>query len=70
MSRRAHLLYPIPDLQRLQFITSAASSLITAQPLLVSGVTGPITIFNKTIYDTFVQNGSGGEGFDYLQFIG
>jgi hypothetical protein len=54
-------------------------------------VTGPITVFNKTIYgtsnsleiaghqrlnsrhlqlDIFVKNGSGGEGFNYLQFLG
>lgn len=41
-----------------------------AQPLLISGVTGPITVFNKTIYTIFVTSGSGGAGFDYLAFIG
>jgi hypothetical protein len=56
----------------LQFIAAAASSLLSCQPLLISGVTGPITIFNKTIYDIFVRDGaaSPGDGFDYLQFIG
>lgn len=46
------------------------ASVLGGQPLLISGVTGPITVFNKTIYDIFVTNGSGGEGFDYHQFIG
>lgn len=46
------------------------ASVLGGQPLLISGVTGPITVFNKTIYDIFVKNGSGGEGFDYHQFIG
>jgi Na+-transporting NADH:ubiquinone oxidoreductase subunit NqrE len=56
----------------MQFIAAAASSLLSCQPLLISGVTGPITIFNKTIYDIFVKNGAAtpGGGFDYLQFIG
>jgi hypothetical protein len=53
-----------------KFIAAAASSLLSVQPLLISGVTGPITIFNKTIYDIFVKNGSGGADFNYLQFIG
>lgn len=53
-----------------KFVAAAASSLLSVQPLLISGVTGPITIFNKTIYDIFVKNGNGGADFNYLQFIG
>ena len=53
-----------------QFMAAFVASVFGGQPLLISGVTGPITVFNKTIYDIFVKNGSGGEGFDYHQFIG
>ena len=38
-----------------------------AQPLLVSGVTGPITVFNKVIFDIFVDRA---DFPDYLQFMG
>jgi hypothetical protein len=38
-----------------------------AQPLLVSGVTGPITVFNKVIYDIIEGKP---DAPDYLQFIG
>lgn len=54
----------------LQFIAAGAAAFLGAQPLLISGVTGPITVFNKTIYDIFVKNGSGGPDFNYLHFIG
>lgn len=43
-------------------------SLFGAQPLVISGVTGPITVLNKTIF-TIIQ-GLGPSGPDYLQFIG
>ena len=42
-------------------------SLFGAQPLVISGVTGPITVLNKTIY-TIIGSIDGGP--DYLQFIG
>lgn len=54
----------------MQFVAAAAAAFLGAQPLLISGVTGPITVFNKTIYDIFVKNGSGGPDFVYLHFIG
>jgi hypothetical protein len=54
----------------LQFMAAFVASVFGMQPLLISGVTGPITVFNKTIYTIFVTNGSGGEGFNYHHFIG
>jgi hypothetical protein len=36
------------------------------QPLLISGVTGPITVFNKTIFDIF----RGRDDWNYLHFMG
>lgn len=42
------------------------ASFFGGQPLLISGVTGPITVFNKTIFDIF----KGREDFDLLHFMG
>ena len=42
-------------------------SLFGAQPLVISGVTGPITVLNKTIF-TIIQGLDNGP--DYLEFIG
>lgn len=53
-----------------QFIAAGAAAFLGAQPLLISGVTGPITVFNKTIHTIFVKNGSGGPDFNYLHFLG
>ncbi|KAG7530249.1 hypothetical protein FFLO_05179 [Filobasidium floriforme] len=52
------------------FIAAGAAAFLGAQPLLISGVTGPITVFNKTIHTIFVKNGSGGPDFNYLHFLG
>lgn len=58
------------EVELFQFMAAFVASVFGAQPLLISGVTGPITVFNKTIYTIFVTNGSGGEGFNYHHFIG
>lgn len=43
------------------------ASVFGGQPLLISGVTGPITVFNKTIFDIFKGRT---DGWDYLHFMG
>lgn len=58
------------DAGAIQFIAAGAAAFLGAQPLLISGVTGPITVFNKTIHTIFVKNGSGGPDFNYLHFLG
>lgn len=42
-------------------------SIFGAQPLCIAGVTGPITVLNKTIFD-IIEGQS--DAPDYLQFIG
>lgn len=42
------------------------ASVFGGQPLLISGVTGPITVFNKTIFQIF----EGRTDFNYLHFMG
>lgn len=64
------LTHPIPlgsDTDTLQFIPAATYSFFGAQPLLVNGVTGPITVFNKVIFDIFSNRA---DFPPYLQFIG
>lgn len=46
------------------------ASFLGGQPLLISGVTGPITVFNKTIYDIFNSSSSGSDAPNYLHFMG
>lgn len=43
------------------------ASVFGGQPLLISGVTGPITVFNKTIFEIFRGRS---DGYDYLHFMG
>lgn len=42
------------------------ASVLGGQPLLISGVTGPITVFNKTIHEIF----KGRDDFNLLHFMG
>lgn len=42
------------------------ASVFGGQPLLIPGVTGPITVFNKTIHEIF----KGREDFQLLPFMG
>ncbi|KAE8541266.1 hypothetical protein D1P53_002623 [Cryptococcus gattii VGV] len=51
-----------------QFMAAFVASFFGGQPLLISGVTGPITVFNKTIYDIFERNKT--DGPNYLHFVG
>jgi hypothetical protein len=46
------------------------ASFLGGQPLLISGVTGPITVFNKTIYDIIISSSSGSDAPNYLHFMG
>ncbi|KAJ9125613.1 hypothetical protein QFC22_000575 [Naganishia vaughanmartiniae] len=62
--------YGVQEVLLSTFMAAFVASVFGGQPLLISGVTGPITVFNKTIYTIFVTNGSGGAGFNYHQFIG
>lgn len=61
------------------FMAAFVASVFGGQPLLISGVTGqllgawasadgpgPITVFNKTIFDIF----RGRDNFNYLHFMG
>jgi len=43
-------------------------ALLAAQPLVIVGVTGPITVFSYTVYDIVVPNGT--NFFAFMAWIG
>nr|XP_031860208.1 uncharacterized protein CI109_004340 [Kwoniella shandongensis]KAA5527280.1 hypothetical protein CI109_004340 [Kwoniella shandongensis] len=59
--------YGVQEVLLSSFMAAFVASFFGGQPLLISGVTGPITVFNKTIYDIFENRA---DAPDYLQFIG
>ncbi|KIM78505.1 hypothetical protein PILCRDRAFT_98396 [Piloderma croceum F 1598] len=59
--------YGVAEVLISSFMAAFIFSLFAAQPLTIAGVTGPITVFNKTIYD-ITQNTPGAP--NYLQFVG
>lgn len=59
--------YGVAEILLSSFMASAVFSIFGAQPLCIAGVTGPITVLNKTIFDV-VANHPGGP--NYLQFVG
>ncbi|EIW68131.1 hypothetical protein TREMEDRAFT_69584 [Tremella mesenterica DSM 1558] len=58
--------YGVQEVLLSSFMAAFVFSVLGGQPLLISGVTGPITVFNKTIYDIFHHH----PNFIYLHFIG
>ncbi|KAL7414672.1 HCO3 transporter family-domain-containing protein [Mrakia frigida] len=60
--------YGVNEVLLATLIAAVAASIFGAQPLVISGVTGPITVLNKTIYE--IIEGMGADAPDYLQFIG
>ncbi|WRT70568.1 uncharacterized protein IL334_007566 [Kwoniella shivajii] len=59
--------YGVQEVLLSSFMAAFVASFLGGQPLLISGVTGPITVFNKTIYDIFENKA---DGPDYLHFVG
>ncbi|WWD08459.1 hypothetical protein V865_006571 [Kwoniella europaea PYCC6329] len=59
--------YGVQEVLLSSFMAAFVASFLGGQPLLISGVTGPITVFNKTIYDIFENKQNGP---NYLHFIG
>ncbi|WVQ86061.1 hypothetical protein IAT38_008229 [Cryptococcus sp. DSM 104549] len=60
--------YGVQEVLLASFMAAFVASFLGGQPLLISGVTGPITVFNKTIYDILVKNKP--DGPNYLHFMG
>ncbi|KAF8556671.1 hypothetical protein OG21DRAFT_1458883 [Imleria badia] len=59
--------YGVAEVLMSSFMAAFVFSVFGAQPLTIAGVTGPITVFNKTIYDIIQKQPNPP---DYLWFIG
>ncbi|EMD39677.1 hypothetical protein CERSUDRAFT_103670 [Gelatoporia subvermispora B] len=59
--------YGVSEVLLSSFIAAFIFSIFGAQPLCIAGVTGPITVLNKTIFDIIEKQDNPP---DYLQFVG
>ncbi|EJC98094.1 uncharacterized protein FOMMEDRAFT_114936 [Fomitiporia mediterranea MF3/22] len=59
--------YGVAEVLLSSFMAAFIFSIFGAQPLCIAGVTGPITVLNKTIFD-IIKNQD--DAPDYLQFVG
>ncbi|EDR13740.1 uncharacterized protein LACBIDRAFT_230567 [Laccaria bicolor S238N-H82] len=59
--------YGVTEILLSSFMAAFIFSVFGAQPLTIAGVTGPITVFNKTIFDILSREANPP---NYLQFIG
>ncbi|KAF8516837.1 anion exchanging protein [Hysterangium stoloniferum] len=59
--------YGVAEVLLSSFMAAAVFSIFGAQPLCIAGVTGPITVLNKTIFDVVANHPNGP---NYLQFVG
>ncbi|KAL1753886.1 HCO3 transporter family-domain-containing protein [Schizophyllum commune] len=60
-------MYGVSEVLMSSFMAAFIFSVFGAQPLTIAGVTGPITVFNKTIYDIIEKEDNAP---NYLHFIG
>ncbi|KAG1898217.1 HCO3 transporter family-domain-containing protein [Suillus fuscotomentosus] len=59
--------YTVTEVLISSFMAAFVFSIFGAQPLTIAGVTGPITVFNSTIYDIIHKQPNAP---NYLQFVG
>ncbi|KAJ8582029.1 hypothetical protein M405DRAFT_750815 [Rhizopogon salebrosus TDB-379] len=59
--------YGVAEVLISSFMAAFVFSVFGAQPLTIAGVTGPITVFNKTVYRIIAEQPNAP---NYLQFIG
>lgn len=64
MFTRTHSQYGVNEVLLASVLGSVVFSLLACQPLVIVGVTGPITVFNYTVYDIMAPT-----GVNYLAFM-
>lgn len=64
MFTRTHSSYGVNEVLLASVLGSVVFSFVACQPLVIVGVTGPITVFNYTVYDIMIPT-----GVDYLAFM-
>ncbi|CAD6587662.1 MAG: hypothetical protein TREMPRED_004819 [Tremellales sp. Tagirdzhanova-0007] len=60
--------YGVQEILLSTFMAAFVASILGGQPLLISGVTGPITVFSRTIYNIIESRGA--DRPNYLHFMG
>ncbi|KAL2014291.1 hypothetical protein VTN00DRAFT_1816 [Thermoascus crustaceus] len=64
MFEKTHQSYGVNEVLLASVLGAVVFSLFAAQPLVIVGVTGPITVFNYTVYDIMTPRGT-----NYLAFM-
>ncbi|KAL4773818.1 HCO3 transporter family-domain-containing protein [Aspergillus nidulans var. acristatus] len=64
MFEKTHQSYGVNEVLLASVLGSFVFSLFAAQPLVIVGVTGPITVFNYTVYDIIAPRGT-----PYMEFM-
>ncbi|KAI1966822.1 hypothetical protein LOZ58_000311 [Ophidiomyces ophidiicola] len=65
MFEKTHMSYGVNEVLLASVLGAVVFALCAAQPLVIVGVTGPITVFNYTVYDIITPRGT-----NYLAFMG
>ncbi|TGO66352.1 hypothetical protein BOTNAR_0063g00340 [Botryotinia narcissicola] len=68
MFTKTNMSYGVNEVLLASVLGSVVFSVFAAQPLVIVGVTGPITVFNYTVYDIIVPTGA--NYFAFLALIG
>jgi len=68
MFSRTNMSYGVNEVLLSSVIASGVFSFFAAQPLVIVGVTGPITVFNYTVYE--IMNPRGTDYFGFMCWIG
>ncbi|EFW20338.1 hypothetical protein D8B26_003266 [Coccidioides posadasii str. Silveira] len=64
MFEKTHMSFGVNEVLLASVLGAVVFSLFAAQPLVIVGVTGPITVFNYTVYDIMTPRGT-----NYLAFM-
>jgi boron transporter len=68
MFTKTNMSFGVNEVLLASVLGAVVFSLFAAQPLVIVGVTGPITVFNYTVYDIIVPRGT--NYFAFMCWIG
>ncbi|EPE30212.1 hypothetical protein GLAREA_12935 [Glarea lozoyensis ATCC 20868] len=68
MFTKTNMSYGVNEVLLASVLGSVVFALFSAQPLVIVGVTGPITVFNYTVYDIMVPTGT--NYFAFMALVG
>ncbi|KUJ19783.1 anion exchange family protein [Mollisia scopiformis] len=68
MFTKTHMSFGVNEVLLSSVLGAVVFSLFAAQPLVIVGVTGPITVFNYTVYDIMVPTGT--NYFAFMALVG